>query len=234
MKIKTQVLAGFAVVTGLLVITGFAGIYGSHSLQESLKYITTTAWDTADGAMEGSIGIEAEIIGIERTMRRNRAEEPVDALVAEGMETAEEALQRMEEAGLIEESTIGRINQLRSVFASNRESLLAAHSNYLNELTRLENNFFDFQLLMEAAEEVGDRQLEELESNPGRLISWNGGLEEKWVAADGGMEASIGLLKRMYYFQRLISGKNYNESITGLNDALSFLQENGVIDQPEP
>ena len=225
MKIKTKITLGFGLLTVLFLVNSLIGLYGTQTLKDSLIYVTGTAWDTADGAMEGSIGIEAEIIGIARTLQRQHAEEPVSQLVSEGQETANEALGRMEGAGLIDQTTVSVIRNLRREFAEKRETLLSSHSSFLKSLNQLEQHFYEFQLLMESAEEVGDSQVEELEGNPEMAISWNGGLREKWSAADGGMEASIGLLKRIYYFQRLVSGKDFDQSIQGLKDARTFLQE---------
>lgn len=223
--IKTKISIGIGILATLFLLTGVFGIYGIQALRDSLQYITSTAWDTADGAMEGSIGIEAEMIGIARTLQRQQASEPVSAMVAEGRATADEALTRMERAGLIDEASVRQIEGLRARFGSNREALLASHTRYLETLQSLEAHFFEFQELMEAVEEVGDGQIEELREQPDRYLSWKDGLATKWTAADGGMESSIGLLKRMYYFQRLVSGKNLEQSKAGLAEAQSFLQE---------
>jgi methyl-accepting chemotaxis protein len=87
-KIKSKISSGFGILAALFLLSGVIGLYGTGALKESLNYVTGAAWDTADGAMEGATGIEAEIIGISRTLQRQHPDEPVSELVAEGQATA--------------------------------------------------------------------------------------------------------------------------------------------------
>jgi len=111
-SISTQISSGFIFMTVLLFAVGIAGIYGFSQLRGSLNYITTQAWDTADGAMEGTIGIEAEMLGVERSLQRLSAQEPLDPMIAEGHAIANEALERMLQAGLLSDVQIQRFKGL--------------------------------------------------------------------------------------------------------------------------
>ncbi|MGB0282496.1 MAG: methyl-accepting chemotaxis protein [Neptuniibacter sp.] len=224
-SISTQIMSGFGIMVVLLIAVGIAGIYGFSQLRGSLNYITTQAWDTADGAMEGTIGIEAEMLGVERSLQRISGSQPVDPMVEEGRATAEEALERMLNAGLLSQTQIDEMQILRKDFQKTTHQLLTTHQKFLEDRDRLNTNFKAFEALMAEAEEIGDGQVEQLRASPDMLVSWNKGLSQRWTAADGAMEASIGMLQRIYYFERLTAGDNREEALENLDDALSFMME---------
>ena len=78
---------------------------------------------------------------------------------------------------------------------------------------------------MEKAEEIGDGEVETLRNNPNLAISWNNGLQNKWEAADGAMEASIHLLNRIYYFGKIIRNENPEKSKKDLEEVKSDLND---------
>ena len=222
-SISTQISSGFIFMTVLLFAVGIAGIYGFSQLRGSLNYITTQAWDTADGAMEGTIGIEAEMLGVERSLQRLSAQEPLDPMIAEGHDIANEALERMLQAGLLSDAQIQRFDNHRQNFADAQSTLLKSHQQFLKDRDRLNKNFSVFESLMGEAEEIGDKQVEALRKDSDRLVSWNSGLAQRWTAADSGMESSIGLLQRIYFFERLTAGDDEKETLIKLAGALEFL-----------
>lgn len=223
-SISSQIMTGFGLMVLLLVVVGIAGIYGFSQLRGSLNYITTQAWDTADGAMEGTIGIEAEMLGIERSLQRVSAKEPINPLVEEGRSTAQEALERMVQAGLLSKVQISELEVLRKSFNDSKNQLLVTHQQFLEDRDRLNTNFKAFESLMAEVEELGDGQVEELRAKPDMLVSWNRGLSNRWTAADGAMEASIGMLQRIYFFERLVTGEDEEtEAIKNLHDAFEFM-----------
>ena len=234
MKIKNKIISGFSILTLLIMICATAGYFGVHRLSESLAYVTGPAWNTADGAMEGSIGIEAQVIGVgnivsnlgEIGAERNR--------LKAGGEMADEALGRMMDSGLVSQEDVQKIKTAREKFNIATNALLDQFSSYSEANKELSNNFYVFQELMEQAENIGDGAVEELENNPDNLISWRSGLEEKWSAADGTMEAQIGMLQRIYFYGRLINNENQAESLQGLKDSKTFMDSKllEIIDHP--
>ena len=46
------------------LVTGSAGYYGITQLNERLAYVTGPAWNTADGAMEGTIAAQQQMNAI--------------------------------------------------------------------------------------------------------------------------------------------------------------------------
>ncbi|RRJ83993.1 methyl-accepting chemotaxis protein [Aestuariirhabdus litorea] len=231
MKISKKLGGGYLLMVLMVILCTSAGLYGVNRLSSLLDFITGPAWDTADGAMEGSIGIEAEMIGVGLAISGQADTSVAMAIIDEGTATAKEALGRMINAGLLNDADIETLNRQQSAFNRAQDELLSSHQQFAGADQALRNSFSAFQALMVQAEELGDSAVESLENNPNQLTSWNSGLAEKWSAADGGMETQIEMLSRFFYYQSLIelldpsktaSEKSIRE---GLSDSLEGLRE---------
>ena len=66
MKVGTKIGGGFLLLSLLALTCGVAGFYELWTLSQSLTFNTGPAWSAADGAMEGEIGIETQMLGINR------------------------------------------------------------------------------------------------------------------------------------------------------------------------
>jgi methyl-accepting chemotaxis protein len=66
MNIKNSVIV--AVITFFVIscVNVFIGLNISNKMGSMLEYISGPAWNAADGAMEGQIGLEAQVILIQR------------------------------------------------------------------------------------------------------------------------------------------------------------------------
>lgn len=225
MKISTRIISGFVVLSVLALACGWAGYYGVSALSSSLKFISGPAWDTADGSMEGTIGVELQMLGVNRIVTKTGDQQAALNMITHGKEMADEALHRMVSAGLLEETEAGKVKNATSEYNAAREELFSAYKEYSQVNDRLSANFYQFQKLMEQSEELGDGAVEELRLSPGKSISWNSGLKIKWTAADGAMESQIGMLQRSYYYGRLINNLDQQGSLNGLTKAQEFLSE---------
>ncbi|MDH5750828.1 MAG: methyl-accepting chemotaxis protein [Deltaproteobacteria bacterium] len=220
-----KMLTTSAVFTIVLVgVVAASGIVGMTMLSNSLKFITTKAWDAADGAMEGTIGIQQQMIAAEEMSGNHDMEDNAKRL-SEGKKMADEALDRMVASGLVPEAEIKQLNDRRKSYQGAQAKMLASSAIYNDKKSVMNKAFLDFQNLLNLAEELGDAQVEELEKNPGRSISWNGGLKDRWAAADGPMEFQISLLARFFNFQRMESGAPLAEVEKRLNDRLKLMEE---------
>lgn len=229
MKISTRVSGSYVILGVLVLLCGASGLYGVSQLSNSLVFITGSAWDTADGAMEGTIGIDAQMIAISEIIDGDVSLAEGQSDLREGKEMAEEALGRMAKAGLISTIELSELDKHRRDFQQASDALVSAFGQFDHANQELNSNFYAFQKFMEEAEEIGDGAVEELENNPDRRISWNDGLEEKWTAADGAMEAQIGMLQRIYYYERLVGGADANTTEAQLAEALNFM--NGAVNE---
>ncbi len=223
LSIGFKLSAGFGIVAMFLLFNGITGYKSVTDLGDTLSYVTGPAWDTADGAMEGTIGLEAEMLGLEGHL--SGTIENAMQYMQQGKETADEALARMQTAGLIDEQQVSSLQQRRERYDQSKHALISRFDHYQDSVARLQENFHQFQQIMSEVEELGDGEIEQLRNSPDTLTSWAGGLAAQWQAADSGMEASIGLLSRIYHFERLVRGEDLTGSTQGLKDASNLLDE---------
>ena len=100
MNIKQSILTGLAAFLVAMGINTYVGYSATEEMSDMLTYITGPAWNTADGAMEGQIELEKQIIVINRLQQKqidfSSARKEMDSAI----EGAEEALGRMKSQDL--------------------------------------------------------------------------------------------------------------------------------------
>lgn len=131
-KISTRVGVIFAGIAVMLLSCGGAGYYGAKKLADGLQYITTIAWDASDGAMEGIIHIQKQIIHLNHLANTTDEDEAkqIIAEIAEEETIADKALTLMAATGLIEKGLLNQLESARSSFANTRNESLSAYANY--------------------------------------------------------------------------------------------------------
>ncbi len=165
MKIGTKLGGGFLLMALLVGIAGGSGIYGISQLAKALTFISGPAWDAADGAMEGNIGIEKQMIALERMMADGSIKNKEESfsshrrMLDEGERMTKEAFGRMRASGLIPEDRLKALDEKLSAFVAACEALLESNGDrerYLN-YSRIAD-----VLLLEVTrlEEVGDVEVE--------------------------------------------------------------------------
>ena len=175
MKIVTTSNLGLAI---LLV-----GWYGSQRLANLLSYVLGAAWQTADGAMEGSIELGNQQLQIQKMQNGtplNRAE--LDAAKA----ATDDALVRVSQGQLIDGAALATMEQHKQDYQQQQEKLLALYHAYTEVDQALHHNADLMARLSTQLEVVGDGAVEALTQSPDQTISWNSGLSTRWEAADGG------------------------------------------------
>ena len=93
-KIAAKMAAGYVVVGLLIVGCAGAGYFGMTRLSGMLDYLMGPAWDTADGAMEASIEIEAQMLASNSILDGVEVEANTEVL-ASARESADECIERM-------------------------------------------------------------------------------------------------------------------------------------------
>jgi len=218
----------FLIMMGLVVAGGGAGIFGLTQFSSSIDYITGPAWDSADGAMEGAIGIEAQMLAVNKLTQSNLSPDEIkkfEDMLQENIDLANEALGRMEGAGLVDSAKVKHLQGMRKQFGVSRDEYLAEAERFFTVEQQMNEEFARFQQFFIGLEEYADQAVEELAENPNNTISWNSGLRDRWEIADGAMEANIAMLSRIYFYDKiLIVGEN-ESLLTSLNNALADLNE---------
>ncbi len=126
MNIKQSILSGLAVFLVAMGINTYVGYSATEQMANMLTYITGPAWNTADGAMEGQIELEKQIIVINRLQQKQIDIASARKDMGDAIEGAEEALGRMKSQGLIEPKQVNELNQRLESFKQIREKTFTA------------------------------------------------------------------------------------------------------------
>lgn len=125
-KISHRIFIGYGVVAVLLIGCGVAGWTGITRLTATLDFLMGPAWDTADGAMEGTIEVEHQML-VAGSILESESSKEKSAELAEATAAADEAFQRMIDAKLISPSELGELSRLRSNYKLALAETLSAH-----------------------------------------------------------------------------------------------------------
>ena len=222
MKIVTTSNLGLAILLGCTLGMGVVGWYGSQRLANLLSYVLGAAWQTADGAMEGSIELGNQQLQIQKMQNGtplNRAE--LDAAKA----ATDDALARVSQGQLIDGAALATMEQHKQDYQQQQEKLLALYHAYTEVDQALHHNADLMARLSTQLEVVGDGAVEALTQSPDQTISWNSGLSTRWEAADGGMESNIGFLRQLYALEKM-RRQGVTEAIQAeLKEATDFYHE---------
>jgi len=225
LTIKAKVITGFTLAILLILVVGSIGFIGITKLSENLSFIVGPAWDTADGAMEGTIGIEAEMLAVERILQGYHLDKGMKEL-KEGKDTADEAIERLINAGLVAANEIENVERVKQRYETSLEKLLVKYQAFASIQYEFDDNVESFVVLGEEMEVIGDSAIEDFEQNPNQTYTWTGDIQQRWQAADGGMEANIGLLWGLYHIGRLINQREeYTTAKQQVSEAIVFQQE---------
>ncbi len=202
MKIVTTSNLGLTILLGCTLGMGAIGWYGSQRLADLLSYVLGAAWQTADGAMEGSIELGNQSLYIQKMLSGI----PLDAPeLQRAKEAASDALRRVEQGGLIDAAAITTLKQHEQTYQQEQAQLLTLYRTFTSADEALRASSERMSRLSTRLEVIGDEAVESLTRSPDQAISWNDGLATRWQAADGGMEANIGFLRQLYALEKMQS-----------------------------
>lgn len=221
MSMRNKLIGGFAALGLLLLIMGAVGLRGIGNLSQNLLYIVGPAWSTADGAMETSIKIEAQMLTVSHLLR-GLGDDSTSSDLREAQSDAEAALKRLIEAKLVPDLEIKSLVSLYDNYKAVQGELIEKYQAYRSLRSEFDANTEKFVLLGQYIEEIGDGAVEEIEANPFAPRTWTDDLQPRWKAADGGMESNIGLLWQLYYLERLLAGGDPAILEGQIQDALKF------------
>ena len=102
MTIKIKIYLGIFLFVALVLSNAILSILSINKLNSEISYITGNAWDAADGAMEGTIGIQAQIITLDAYISNEISLEDAKKKITEENAFTTEALDRMKNSGLHE------------------------------------------------------------------------------------------------------------------------------------
>ncbi|MFM5212943.1 methyl-accepting chemotaxis protein [Aeromonas hydrophila] len=236
MKIVTTSNLGLTILLSCTLGMGIVGWYGSQRLADLLSYVLGAAWQTADGAMEGSIELGNQSLYIQKMLRGMPLDEPE---LQRARAATADAMSRVGEGRLIDATAISAMEQQHLTYQQQQEQLLALYRAFTSVDQALRASSERMSRLSTQLEVVGDGAVESLTQSPDQAISWNGGLATRWHAADGGMEANIGFLRQLYALEKMQSEGPTPAIQAEMKEATRFYQEavdamlgSGMFDVP--
>ncbi|MDM5056319.1 methyl-accepting chemotaxis protein [Aeromonas dhakensis] len=236
MKIVTTSNLGLTILLSCTLGMGVVGWYGSQRLADLLSYVLGAAWQTADGAMEGSIELGNQSLYIQKMLRGMSLDEQE---LQQARTATTDAMRRVGEGRLIDDAAINTMNQQHQVYQQQQEQLLALYQTFTRLDQTLRASSERMSRLSTQLEVVGDGAVESLTQSPDQAISWNGGLATRWHAADGGMEANIGFLRQLYALEKMQSEgltpaiqSEMEEATRFYREAVDAMLASGLFDVP--
>lgn len=174
MTIKNSILLGFVAFLIIMGINTWVGYQASHRLGEMLDYISGPAWNAADGAMEGQIGIEAQIILLQKIYHQKMTASEADADYKAALEMETDALGRMKASGLMSKKTMEELDLEIHSFHSVRDELwnkLVSNQDASIEYVKLDKQVAQLLDFIGLMEEEADGKVENETKNLDALRS---------------------------------------------------------------
>lgn len=155
----------FTCIGALLLATGAAGLFSVERLSKTLNFVSGSAWDAADGAMETTIGLQGQIIAVQRMLQHPERFTDYETSLRDGVEVAAEASQRMLASGLIAPDMVQEFKRRHAEFERVRDLLLSAlRRQDISQREAVSASFDrtvgDLLGFVEAMEEAGDGAVE--------------------------------------------------------------------------
>lgn len=186
-KLATKIAIGYATVTMLIVGCAGAGYFGMNRLSTMLDYLMGPAWDTADGAMEASIEIEAQMLASQS--------------ILDGIEL-QDSHERLEESRSAADECIGRMIDANTLAPSEIEELRAARTRYEESLESLLNINTEFQADRSSLVVVSQSVLNASQALLERLNDQEGSEADSRLA----LETRLVLVEQAYVLEQLLAG----------------------------
>ncbi len=224
MRVKTRILVTFGIVGTIVAALGLWAVKTMYSSSAALSYIVGPAWDTADGAMETSIKIEAQMLAVKRLIL-GADSQAVEATLRSAIEDVNDASSRMIQAGLLSSAQSQQFSQFNTQYQQSRDELISSYKAYTATKKAYDQATTILVEFGEKLEALGDMAVEELENAPESPITWHADVMKRWQAADGGMESNIGMLWKMYHTQRLLDGQDDQTQMKAIEEAIAFQRQ---------
>lgn len=123
MNIKKAIVVGLLAFVSVICVSAYIDYSATRELSRMLDYITGPAWNTADGAMEGQIELEKQIITLQR-LHIKKIEQGSARLLLDNAQAREaEALDRMKSQGLLDVTQVSDFNNKLTAYHQLRDQL---------------------------------------------------------------------------------------------------------------
>jgi len=222
MTLREKATWGLWLIFALFVSVAGVGWWGNQQQGQLLEQTVQQAWPAMENSGKAVSLVQSQLFSTEQLLQGL----PVDTDAFSQNETQLVATVRLLSANqLVEQSLLKSVQAALDQFVAAQNQLNQSFAQYQQQSAQLDQTVGKIVEIGEIVEEVGDSQVETLIKAPRQLISWEGGLQRKWDAADGGMEANIGFFRQLYFLEQIKRQGAKDILVKELNDSIAFQQE---------
>ncbi len=228
MTLRQKVSGGLWLICLLFIAVAGVGWWGNQQQGDLLQRTVLQGWP----AMEDSAAAVGLVDRQLFMMAQMLQDLPVDTATLALQETElSRRIQALAANPLPDQAQLQVLQTALAGFVTAQQQLRAEFAGYQQQAARLNQTVAQIVEIGEIVEEVGDSQVEVLIKAPRQAISWESGLQRKWDAADGGMEANIGFFRQLYFLEQIKRQGPQAALVKELHDSVAFQQEavNGLV-----
>ena len=187
MKISTKLMAGYLAITLMVVLACGAGYRSIDRLSDLLLFITGDAWDSADGAMEATIGVEAHMLAVERLLDGEVTVEMLD----QHQQFSQQALSRLVRAGVLESNELKALGDQYQTFVGHSDEMLAQYIEAMAAKEQWQVQRHQVLQLLDEVQRLTVGEMQALADKPGSRITWRNNVAGRWQPARTAFELQL-------------------------------------------
>lgn len=162
MSIKIKIYLGIMLFVFIVLGNAILGMLSINKLNSEITFITGNAWDAADGSMEGTIGIQSQIITLDAFINNELSLADARKKVSETNEFTQEALGRMKASGLIGTQSITTLDSYLAKLETLKGTILSDDKEASkNAVAEFDQHVITLLQFVGELEEEGDSKVEE-------------------------------------------------------------------------
>ena len=222
MTLREKVNWGLVLIFALFIAVAGVGWWGNAQQGQLLNRTVQQAWPAMELSGNAVSLVDEQLFAMEQMLQGL----PVDqANLVQKEQALSTAIDRLAVNPLPDPAHIKNLQTALAQFVTAQQQLSQHFTDYQIQSSGLDKTVAQIVEIGEIVEEVGDSQVETLIKAPRQAISWEGGLQRKWEAADGGMEANIGFFRQLYFLEQIKRQGPKDALVQELNDSIAFQQE---------
>jgi methyl-accepting chemotaxis protein len=172
MQIKHSVRLISVAILSLVIVLVTSSVRLTTDLTKLLSFITGPAWSTADGAMEGTIGLQQQVIALLMLNQQPEKKAAHLIMLETGTAMADESMDRMIAAQLVSESSVAKLKQIKQSFNQAKSNLLNDPANP-GQMAAFNEESQQLLAFLSKLEEEGDSTVEKQFAVKEQLERWS-------------------------------------------------------------
>jgi methyl-accepting chemotaxis protein len=172
MTIKVKIYLGVLLFVVIVLGNAILGMLSISKLNSEITFITGNAWDAADGAMEGTIGIQSQIITLDAFINNEMSLTDARNKMKEASAFTLEALGRMKNSGLMGTQALTTLDNYLATLETLKGRILSDNTEIsTGAVAEFDQHVEKLLTFVEKLEEEGDSQVEIRAANLENVIN---------------------------------------------------------------